>query len=338
MRWMLLAAPLTILIDCIAFVNFYSWQQQSVYEFQQRQLDLQVNYAIDAAAQEMLSDGTHIDTDYIDWGSMTVEPEIALSTYEAVLLRNLGWSDYEGNREDLVESSMPFFLVAGYDGYYMYCRQKDILDYKLNDGTVVKEEVYDFHWTPKLPYSKTEGNKVYFYYLGSDEYGTCDLSDRLSALTSVKRDNKLNTGMGPASVNGAKATIAETLTNAINSALFIGLEGKTDACYYLPATMSEWSNSKPVESPSVIVYMSRSDGSVLYDTVTFGIGGAKIDNVNFVICYKVDGQKRYAWASDRERIIANYGGGSNFIIEVFTSPEKAAENGYYFDYNYYHKE
>ena len=338
MRWMLLAAPLTILIDCIAFVNFYSWQQQSVYEFQQRQLDLQVNYAIDAAAQEMLSDSTHIDTDYIDWGSMTVEPEVALRTYEAVLLRNLGWSDYEANRENLIESSVPFFLVAAYGGYYMYCRQKDIITYEMNDGKGVQEVLYNFHWTPKLPYSKTAGDEVYFYYLGSDEYGTCNLSTRESALTSVKRTNKLNNGTGPASVNSAKATIADTLTNAINSALFIGLEGKTDACFYLPAEMSEWSNSKPIESPSVIVYMSRSDGSVLYDTVTFGIGGSKIDDVNFVICYKVNGQKKYAWASDREQVVASYGGGDNFVIEILTSPEKAAEKGYYFDYNYYHKE
>lgn len=341
MRWMLIAAPLTILIDCICFVNFFSWQNQSVYEFQQRQLDLQVNYAVDAAAQEMLSDGTHIDTDYIDWGSMTVEPEVALRTYESILLRNLGWSDFDKNREDLVESSMPFFLVAGYDGYYVYCRQHDVSTVKEDKNGNTKEvfaNAYNFHWTPKLPYSQTVGDKVYFYYLGTDKYGSVDLSTNKNiVMNSVRLDDPLNDGTGPASKEQAKAIIAKTLTNAINSALFIGMEGKTDASYYIPAEMSEWSNNNSIQSPSVMVYMSRSDGTVQYDTVTFGIGGSKIDDVNFVICYNVNGVKKYAWASDRDAITSYYNGGNNFVLEILNTPEQAAQSGYYFDYNYYHR-
>jgi hypothetical protein len=69
----------------------------------------------------------------------------------------------------------------------------------------------------------------------------------------------------------------------------------------------------------------------MYDTVTFGIGGSKIDNADFVICYKVDEQRRYAWASDRDDIE----GMGRTVLEVLTSPERAAEKGYYFDYDYY---
>jgi hypothetical protein len=327
MKWMVIALPLTILMDCIAFVNFFSWQQQAVYEFQQRQLDLQVNYAVDAATQDMLEDGTHIDTDYINTEFMKVEPEIALNTYEAVLLRNLGWGDSEKNREDLEQSYMPFFIVAGYDGYYLYGKQR-----VLQDVNSVTMDSYDYKWTPKLPYSVTDTTGyVYFYYLGADTYGKCSLTSTGSdGLPIVEYDLPLKSGTGYGSSDNAKVTISETLMNACNSALYIGLEGNTDVQYYIPSEMTEFTSSNPVTSPSVLTYMSVSDGTVLYDTVTFGIGGAKIDKAEYVICYKNNnGVKKYTWAENRTEIEKDY-----TILEVLSSPETAAMHGYSYDYDF----
>ena len=67
-----------LLVCCIMFVGMLQWQNQAVYEFEQRQMDLQVNYAVDAAVQEMVVNSEHLGTDYADWGAMTVEPEVAL--------------------------------------------------------------------------------------------------------------------------------------------------------------------------------------------------------------------------------------------------------------------
>ena len=67
MKWQSLAFPLVLLMDIIIVLNFIQWQRDSVYDIQQRQLDLQVNYATDAAAQDLLGLGVHIDTDYADW-------------------------------------------------------------------------------------------------------------------------------------------------------------------------------------------------------------------------------------------------------------------------------
>ena len=316
-------------------VIFYSWQRQSVYELQQRQLDLQVNYAIDAAAQEMLGDSASIDTDYINWGDVTVEPEVALRAYEAVLLRSLGWSDYEKNRTDLIESSVPFFLVAGYDGYYMYCRQHDLNTITIA-GKSTEVNAYNFHWTPKIPYSQTVGDNVYLYYLGSDEYGTFDMSNgKNGIMDSLDVHKKLTNGDGASSYEGTKNVISDVLTKAINSALFIGMEGNTDATYYIPAEMAEWSNSRSIDRPSVITYVSRSDGSVMYDTVTFGIGGAKLDNANYVYCYTAGEHKYYVYAADRDALKAYEGNTSNGM--VLTSPEEAAKHGYMYDYNFYHR-
>lgn len=327
MRYMAIAFPLAILIDCIAFVNFYAWQQQAVYEFDQRQMDLAVNYSADAATQEMLANGTHLGTDYATWGEMTVEPELALDIYLAVLIRNLGWADSEQNRRDLIESSMPFFCVAAYDGYYMYSKQHEVQTLTLADGQVVENTVYEMRWTPKLPYSETlvdgSGYMYYFYNLGESQYGTYSES-----LNRVKYDNVLShTSEGPGSRSRASTVVNGTLTKACNSALFTGLEGNVDSEIYIPSSFSEWSNSNPVKSPTVLVYMSRPDNRTAYDVVTFGLGGAKIDDAQFCICYEYKGQKLYTWADKRDEVESR---GSS-IIRVTTSPEEAACAGYYFD-------
>ena len=111
MKFSVLALPFVVLMDIVVFVSFIMWQHESVYEFEQRQLDLQVNYAIDAATQEMLENSSHLSTDYADWGSMVVEPEVALDTYLAVLVRNFGWGDTAKTREELLDTSIPFFTI-----------------------------------------------------------------------------------------------------------------------------------------------------------------------------------------------------------------------------------
>lgn len=329
MRYMALAFPLVILIDCIMFVSFFAWQQQALYEFDQRQMDLWTNYAADAAVQEMLANGTHLGTDYATWGEMVVEPELALDVYMAVLIRNLGWADTDRNRLDLIETSMPFFCVAAYDGYYMYSRQHEVQEVVLSDGTSVENTIYEMRWSPKLPYSETladgSGYVYYFYNLGESEYGTYKESDS----SRVKYDNVLSrTSTGSGSLSRSRAVVNNTLTNACNSALYTGLEGNVDAEIYIPSSFSAWSNSNPVMSPSVLVYMSRPDQRTNYDVVTFGIGGSKIDDAQFCICYEYNGQKLYTWSDKRKEVIDR---GSS-IERVVTSPEEAACAGYYFDF------
>lgn len=322
MRYMAIAFPLAILMDCIIFINFISWQQESLYEFEQRQMDLQVNYAVDAAVQEMLANGTHLGTDYADWGTMTIEPELALDVYMAVLIRNLGWADSEKNRQDLIETSMPFFCVAAYDGYYMYMRQHEEIS---AGGTT--NSAYEMRWTPKIPYSdlqKSGSSYIYYFYnLGESTYGTYSENGN-----RIKYDNVLSsTASGPGSLGYSRQVVNDTLTRACNSALYCGLEGDVNEELYIPSSFSEWSNSNPVMTPSVLTYMSRSDQHTRFDTVTFGVGGAKIDDAQFCICYEYRGNKCYTWADRRDEVIAR---GSS-ILQVTTSPEEAARAGYYFD-------
>lgn len=343
MKFIPIAYPLVFLLDVFMFINFWNWQHQSVYEFEQRQMDLQVNYAVDASVHDMLYNGTHLNTDYADWGNMTTEPEVTLDTYVAVLLRNIGWSDTEQNRMDLIDGSIPFFCVATYDGYYMYCKQQDHYSYHLLDGT--EEEIwhYPMIWTPKIPYSETivinqmDGIFEYnLYNLGFETYTRVWREDDGSGSYNgnMHLDMALplaKSGGASGSVSMARSVINNTLTDACNSALYLGLENSIDKSWYLPATFSQWSNNNPVESPTVLTYLNRTDGHTQYSIVTFGIGGAKITDAEFCICYTDPsyGGKLYTWSTNREELKTKYG--ITNIEYVFSTAKEAAENGYFFD-------
>lgn len=333
MRWMALAFPLTILMCCISFVNFIFWQQDATLDIRQRQLDLQVNYAADAAMQDLLERGTHINTDYADWGYMDVEPQLALDTYEAVLLRNFGWADNEENRKYLEDYSIPFFIVAGYDGYYVYYKQMNetvtpLLD---NNGNVIKQVknvTYDLMWTPKLPYAETvvEGGveKQRFYNLGENVYGTV-----------VGSTVKLNNEMSTNDIALKDTCVASTLTDAANSALYAGVYGDVTEKFYIPNTFSQWANNNPIESVSIITYaadpinvVTKEDWSIS----AFGVTGAKIDAPQYCILYKdTDGTLLYTYEENRTHVETERGLN---IIGVVMDPVEAAERGHYFDVTY----
>lgn len=354
MRFSIIGLTLTILLDALLFVNFLEWNRESVYEFEQRQLDLQVNYAVDAAIQEMLSNTTDINTDYVNWGEMTVEPETALFTYESVLIRNLGWSDSEKNRQDLEELSIPFFIVAAYDGYYVYSKQHEkSYTWSVNGGGFTTSEnvlrnvfgdnykslagkpngytvnnTYDLRWSPKLPYAEEVSPDLYrFYYLGDNQYGTLKFT-RSPNTIELKYDN-IDTTPKQEIIGRGFIVVSETLTNACNMALYRGLEGHVDKQWYIPASMSEWSQNNPVKTPSVLTYMAPSGAGSRYDTVTFGIGGAKVDDAEFCICYKKNGEKLYTHAYNRDKLPSGV-----TIDRIVTSPREAAKVGYWYDISF----
>lgn len=344
MRWMVIALPLAILIDCIAFINFFEWHQQSVYEFEQRQLDIQVNYAIDAAAQEMLNNSTHVDTDYIDWGSITVEPELALDVFQTMMLKSMGWSVSDENKEAFMQDMCPFFIVAAYDGYYVYSQvpyyigidtadeDKEYNDLN-GDGVVDKDDYiavsYPHRWTPKIPYGEMVGNKYYFYNLGESHYGT--LVNSASGKT-VKYDNiiKVTTEDEVGSTARADFIINDRLTQACNEALVWGLadRGGSKEVWYLPTTYTNWTSTNPIESPTLLSYV-QSAGITKYEKVSFGIEGSRIDEAEFCILYKdtVTGELLYTYATNRDKVESL----GFTVISIVSTCKEAAERGYHYD-------
>lgn len=314
-----------LLIIVISFVGAIKWQQEAINEAEMRLLDMQVNYAVDAAVQEMLEQADNLNTDYADWGSMQLDPEVARKTYVQVLLRNLGWSETKENIEALEQNCIPFFCVAVYDGYYMWAHQDT-----WTEVNGIKNTTRDLMWSPKLPYASqkyTDGMSrseatLYYYNIGNRTYGTYR-NGRL------KVDNTLRlSGTGEGSLMSARKAIADSVSNSCTYALLYATEGKSNQAVDIPFIKSSWIDSNPITTPTVLTVINSPDGVFTkFNHFVYGVGGAKVDEAEFCICYLKNGKKFYTYAYNRPKIEAM----GISILEIVTSPKAACDRGYYFD-------
>ena len=328
-----------ILLDSLVFYAFSMRQNEVLYEFEQRQQDIQVNYAVDAATQLMLENTNDIHLDYTDLQRIYIDPQVALETYKGVMVRYYGWSDETLTRDYFEDMYVPFFVVAAYDGYYVYSNARDFQDYELHDGTTGTQSSFEKIWSPKIPYAEADwdlsdtpnpdnNSVIYIYTLGGDTYS------RYTYSSGLYEDNipyVEGTGFGTKS-NAAKV-ISRNLTDACNKALIAGKAKVGDTQIMIPNSFSEWSKNRPVEYPTVLTYLDANAGNVgNYATVTFAIGGSRVDIANYYICYTrtEDGvsRKYYTYATNREEVETNEG---LRIEKIYMSPYDCAEDGYYFD-------
>ena len=323
MRYSFLVFPLVILMDCVIFLNFLHWHEESVFEYEQRQLDLQVNYAVDAATQEMLINTPNLDTDYIDWGYVQVDPKAGYNAYIAMVLRSRGWADTKTNREMLEADDIPFFLVAAYDGYYLYYKQPVNKEYNHTTG-VTKYTSYEMVWTPKIPYVENNGKrdaKISMYNMGNDNYSSYNTS-----LNYLDNNVKHTTN----TIKDKNIVISEALTDACNTGLFNGLQGRTDMQFYLPDSYYEWTETNVVDKPTILTYLTRDGGIPKYENYSFGVGGSKIDEAEFVLCYQCNSKKYYTDVDNRALVESKVGVQVN-TFRVMTSAKAACLEGYYYD-------
>ena len=342
MKFISIGYSMIILMIVVSFVNFYHWHQESVYEFDQRQMDLQVNYSVDAATQDMLIGSYSLETDYVDWGKMSITPAVAYDTFLALMLRNYGWNDTEENREAL-DSLVPFFVVCAYDGVYVLKTEKLYTDsvatefsdqsqkdkgifpasWAKNSGSslILNTQVtYRKYWSPKIPYAEFHDGTCWLYYLGS-RYGA--KYDGTTVLNGVILDtDELK--------DQSKQAIANCVNSVVNEGLASGIQMPGSQNFFIPADDGKYSRTNSIKHPTCITYMQRQDQLIEFNTLTLAIGGAKIDEANFVVCYEKNGQKMYAMAKYRNDITS----GGIKILKVLESPQKAAEEGYWFDLTY----
>lgn len=328
MRFGTIAMIYTLFLDIIVFTTFAMRQNELVYEFNQRQQDIQVNYATDAAAWMMLYETPDIDIDYNNINDIRVSPEVALNTYEAIMIRGMGWSDDTYNRQVFEDTYMPFFIVAAYDGYYIYTVVSEDYDMSFPSGTTVTNTIYPKRWTPKIPYAEFsgDGSKIILYNLGGKYYTTYTY-----ATNEYKYDNVYSDMGGPAtnkSSEDMKQLVSAIMTDTCQKALVIAKGEVTEEQIVIPADFSEWSSNRPVEYPTVLTYMDASSTHIMYDHVSFAVGGSRIQETTYYIGYTKDGVKRYTLATNRSYIENT----DHLTVEkVFTSQREAALDGYYYD-------
>lgn len=343
MRYGIIAFIYTILLDILVFTSFAMRQNEVIYEFEQRMQDIQVNYAVDAASWMMLHDTPDIDIDYTEFSEIRVSPEVALETYLAVMVRGMGWGDSEQNRDYFEAVHMPFFIVAAYDGYYVYSVNRDLSEIELNNGSKAISTVYPKIWSPKIPYAEyfgtdatkpTENLKyINMYTLGNDHYERVSVSEE----TIAKVEYANMTPEPDDDTTSAKTTqrdlfVATELTDACQTALFAAKTNFDSQQIIIPSSFSQWSSNRPVQYPTVITYMDVAGDMTKYNHVSFAIGGSRIEEGNYFITYlNEQGDKCYTKAMNRIDVETTRG---LEILEVYTSAYECAENGYYFDVVY----
>ena len=342
-------------------VNFVAYHEETVYEFDQRQSDIVINYAVEAATQEMLSNTGDILLDYINWESIQLDPTAGYNAYLAIVLRSQKWADNELNRNDFEAAHIPFFMVVGYDGYYMYSKQKSEYSYSIGKGTPGTPEYkkdyeyihsgYDMVWTPKIPFS-TMNKNLYgeevasssslfkAFYLGDDYYLEVKPNgdDGMNVEADYKANiyNKLagkNQGAYELIVSNKKLLISDILTKAVNEALFAGTLGETDYQFYIPPNYEEWYDTNSVEEPTIITYLANSNPHN-YSTYSFAVGGAKITEADYVLCYEYNGNKYYTYIENRKDVESLPQINKN-KLRILQSAREAALEGYTFDMRFF---
>ncbi len=346
MKFSIFALPFVFLLDIFVMLNFLNWHRQSLYEYQERQMDIQVNYCIDAATQRMLEGTSDIRADWSDWKAISVDPEIAYDTYLELLVRNAGYYSSEATKKDCEAMFVPFFCVCAYDGYYMLLPQEtEITVPKASKPSeTITYKATEMVWTPKLPYSyvdpstiSADGRSYTLWGLNLNCKDAIKVVKSGTTMSAVKRSTEC-----PLNHIDQRQQIANKVADSCITALYHTV--RTDRVIYISANGNDNADifgNNHIQGPTCITYMSPDN--IEFNTYVLGFGGARIDENDFVACYDLaDGSKWYTYSSLRdparrppymnsgevEDPDTHYG---KAPTEILINQEAAARKGYYFD-------
>lgn len=317
MRFMSLAIPLMVIYMLTTYVEFSDYQQETWTELQERHLDTAMNFAVDAAVEYMTENSADLGLDYAQFESVNADPALALEMFKRVLLRNLDYSDSEQN-DAYIESCMPLFVVATYDGYYL-ARERVVS----NDDMGAN---YKLVFNPKMPYTyeKEIGGIKYLYALN---LGLQD-AIRYYGDASGGHYDRILIDSSFLTEDEQKLIISSRVSDDMIINLWDIRGGQSiDTTILVPADMTTWTNTNPINATTVLAYVDGINLGTGVDYDCFGIGGARIVHENFVVCYEYNGKNVYCYTGKQPNGVV--------IKESFVNPTKAAEAGYEFDMTYF---
>lgn len=275
-------APLLYVI--FFFLYWIPIYQNELLSFDEFVLEKQVNYAADAAVEELLNTG-NLDQDYhnldkadpsysdIDTSSIiNVEPDLAVKEYASMLCSNWQMNPTEYNINIIKNKYIKTLLVCAYDGVYAYWKQP------IADG------MYEFAGTPKIPYFYTinEGTPSQIQYcltLGL-EYGYSDaVSD--DGEYSLKKFNKI-----PVDKDVQRTAINNQVAELLNYALCESYStGGYAKRYDIPALGSTVKGQQPISGITVLGVVEGQATSSASAITAECIGGARVTTADKIIGY-----------------------------------------------------
>jgi len=301
-KFRILVIPIAALYWIVTILIFSKYSMDAYVVAQQYKLDIAINYATDAAVEEMVDATSDLKLDYGDYEYLACDPEVALDMFITVFLENYGMIDSEQNRTWITSKYLPCFVVAGYDGYYV------AQPTKINDSGA-----YDVVFSLKQPYTYHSqiDDSVYSLNMG--------LQDAIRFSGSI-----VSQVDAPISESEVRTIINQTVSDTFMNTVYDQLEGSMMSTLYIPSDITNFTRTNPIDSTTVLAYIT--DIPVRYGTTidSFGIGGSRVRHENFVGAYIKDGTKYYQYISILDTTEYD-------IIEVFENAKLAAEAGYEFD-------
>jgi hypothetical protein len=279
-------------------------------KFEEKRLQIAVNYAVDAAAKRMRETSDDLGQDYNDLTKFNVDPTIALETFSAILAKNYDVPLNPENMQSVLLDYVPVFMVVTNDGYYVTSR------HKVNDFGVE-----NMIFSPKLPYSTTY----------TEVNGTTSIfSYNLSLTSAIKVDSTggvFKVDNPPLTTKEQSSLINNRISDVLNEHLIKSSNGDSRGMIYIPSEVTELGSTNTIRDTTVFAYIDNFDlAGYGMDLQSFGIGGANITPKKTVVGFTVgmvpDIQKYYVYSDELPA--------GATIVELFDSQEAAAQEGYYF--------
>lgn len=319
---------IALLFAAMFFIYWIVIYQNELVAFDEFVLDKQVNYAADAAVDELLMTGD-TDQDYVNGDYMVVEPQLAVSEFTSILAEDFNYVPTDFTRQLVQEKYIKTLLICTWDGIYAYWFQPK------NDTNE-----YGFVGTPKIPYFYTdESGKQYCLNLGLEKAYTD------SSPTNNPNEYKMNQYevMAPAVPKDVQLTaINNQVASILNYTLIQSYSGNNRTAYEIPALASEVSGAQPVDRITVIGVVEGQAESTQSVITAECIGGAQIIQNDPCIGVEVkmpsgNTAKVYArsswWKTHSLPTGWSYTQGAGSLADAktdyFDSPFEAAENNYY---------
>lgn len=342
------ALGVIFIASCLFGIVGYT--KNAEYEVQQIRLNTQLKYCVDSAADYALKSASSI-TDYTELG-IDFNPDGALDTFLTVFCLGYDMIPNDENKALIELNYVPFFIVMGNDGYYSgyqqrladgkhkmifspkmpflfrFSNQKRVGDGLVGDKYAVgtKIDSYAFNLAGEPIYRVWENNNNIRNIANYDDYPEVtdengnkfkytrekvlmDMSFKLVTEMKVAIEKSSHDSSGgnfhiPAQLNS---------TEGVNG-LFENLGGHIDG-----------KQSKLKTGATVITAVQGLTLTTREPIDAFTVGGAKLTQADYILCYTRNGQKLYCYAEDLDA-------GTN-IEMVVNSPREAAKNGYYADLN-----
>lgn len=293
---------MSLLFFFMYFVIFWQEEQVAYADFITQK---QINYAADAAIEEMLFTG-HLGTDYATTYK-NVQPDLGMNEFCIVMLESLDMPTTDKDIKWYQDHYLKSLIVCAYDGLFVY----DEKEYTTGEHRFVA--------TPKIPYFYTdETGRQYTLNFGlkqgysdSTEGGRYNVRPIENLPSHITEDQKY-------------ACINDMVSNYLAESIARAYGGHFNKNVQLPAFASEISGGQPIKNVSIIGIVETPETNKKRPNLCMAIGGARITEVDPIIGFNYNGINYYG---PQSKIAAcNIPVDSSF--KPFNSEYDAAKEGY----------